>query len=43
LIGNEKAKYLTSSCFANYYLDQLDEEVEETLKKAGFIDLSVIF
>lgn len=34
-------EYLSSSCFADYYLHQIEEEIEDTLNRDGYSDLSV--
>ena len=42
LFENQNIKYLFSSCFAPYYLNNLEEDIEELLNKRGFCDLQVL-
>ena len=41
LFEDQTIEFLSSSCFADYYLDQMGDEVEEMLSKDGYCDLSV--
>ncbi len=43
LFANQDAEYLSSSCFAKYYLDQIEEEIENTLNQNGICDITVRF
>ena len=37
---DQTIKYMTSSCFASYFFDQIEGEIEEGLNRNGFCDLS---
>ena len=41
LFANQDVKYLSSSCLAGYFVDQMEQEVEEMLNKHGLCDLTV--
>ena len=41
LFENQNIKFLSSSCFASYYLNNLEEDIEDLLTRNGFCDLSV--
>jgi hypothetical protein len=34
--------YLSSSCLADYFLDQIEQEIDETINKNGYCEISVI-
>jgi ligand-binding sensor protein len=42
LFENQNAKFMSSCCLASYFIDQHEQEVEESLNREGFCDLSVI-
>lgn len=42
LFKDQQIEYLSSSCFADYYLHQMGEDIEEVLNKEGYCDLSQI-
>ncbi len=42
LLENQNIKFLSSSCFAPYYLNNLEEDIEDILNKNGFCDLQQI-
>jgi hypothetical protein len=41
LLGDQDIKYLTSCCLAGYFLDQIEQDVDDTLNRNGFCDISV--
>lgn len=43
LFENQQIKYLSSSCFAQYYLNNLEEDIDDNLNRNGLCDLSVNF
>ena len=43
LFDGQNVLFLSSSCFASYYIDSLEAEVEDSFVRTGFCDLSVIF
>lgn len=42
LFKDQQIEYLSSSCFADYYLHQMGEDIEEVLNKEGYCDLSQV-
>jgi hypothetical protein len=41
LFQNQTVQYLSSSCFAGYFLDSIESEIEDSLTRNGYSDLSV--
>ena len=41
LFTDPNIKYLSSSCFSPYYLDNLEEDIEDVLNRNGLCDLTV--
>ena len=41
LFANQDVKFLSSSCLAGYFVDQMEQEVEEMFNKHGLCDLTV--
>ena len=41
LFTDPNIKYLSSSCFAPYYLNNLEEDIEDILNRNGLCDLTV--
>ena len=42
LFKDQKIEFLSASCFADYYLHQMGDDIEEVLNKDGYCDLSQI-
>ncbi|CAF0946717.1 unnamed protein product [Brachionus calyciflorus] len=40
LLSGQDVRYLNSSCLANYFIDQTEQEIEEILNKNGYCDLT---
>ena len=42
LFANQEIEYLSSSCFADYYIHQIGDDIENTINQEGYCDLSVL-
>ena len=41
LFPDQTIKYMSGSCFTSYFIDQIEQELDDHLNRVGFCDLSV--
>ena len=42
-LNNQNIMFFPSSCFADYFLEHIQQDIEENLNRNGFSDISVFF